>query len=363
MVTTELEKRLIDRIKADGPITFRDFMKAALFDPSLGYYNTARRKIGSEGDFYTSSNVHPAFGAILAKLFSQLREVSDAEPLTIVELGAGTGQLAADILSAMRDHYSSLLPRIQYLLVDTSPAMRQLQGKKLAEFSAKTRFCNLDELEEIRGIIFSNELFDALPVHRVVLANGKLNELFVTTNEGGSGFSFVASEASTSRLEEYVQRMNARLREGQVIEINLDAIDLLMRLAKVLEEGFLITIDYGDEASELWSSDRRAGTVRSFYQHRLVESPLRRVGDQDITASVNFSGLVEYGADLGFEKVSYERQTAFLMRMGLIERIAAQYKSDESLDNLPERLAVKNLFVPGGLSDSFRVLIQRRTLT
>jgi SAM-dependent MidA family methyltransferase len=363
MVTTELEKKLIDRIKADGPITFRDFMEAALFDPSLGYYNTARQKIGSEGDFYTSSNVHPAFGSILAKLFSELREVSFADPFTIVELGAGTGQLAADILSAIRDEYSSLLPRIQYLLVDTSPAMRELQRGKLAEFSSETRFCKLEELENVRGIIFSNELFDALPVHRMVLANGKLNELFVTVSESGSGFSFMPSQASTSRLEEYLRRMNARLREGQAIEINLDAIDLLARVAKVLKEGFLITIDYGDEASKLWSPDRRAGTIRSFYRHQLVDSPLLRVGDQDITASVNFSALVEYGADLGFEKVSYERQTAFLMRMGLIEKIAAQFRSDGSLDNLAERLAVKNLFVPGGISDSFRVLIQRKTIT
>ena len=359
VVATELEKRLIDRIKAEGPITFRDFMQTALFDSSLGYYNTERQKIGPQGDFYTSSNVHQAFGAILAKLFSELRERSDDETLTIVELGAGTGQLAADILSAIRDEYPSLFSRVQYLLVDTSSAMRELQREKLAGFSTKTRFCNLDELKEIRGLIFSNELFDALPVHRALLVNGKLHELFVIVDKTGTGLSFVSSQPSTSRLEEFVSRMNVPLREGQVVEINLDAIDLLVRIAEVLKSGFLITIDYGDEVGELWSN-RKAGTVRSFYRHRLMDSPLERIGEQDITASVNFSALIEYGADLGFEKVGYERQTGFLIRMGLIDRIASQYNADESLDDLQERLAVKNLLVPGGVSDSFRVLIQRK---
>ena len=121
-----------------------------------------------------------------------------------------------------------------------------------------------------------------------------------------------------------------------------------------------MTIDYGDTSAHLYGRDRAGGTLRSFYKHRLVESPLERVGEQDITASVNFTALIEYGRDFGFETVSYERQTAFLIRMGLIERIAAMQAADGSVDDLKERLAVKNLFVPGGVSDNFRVLIQKK---
>jgi SAM-dependent MidA family methyltransferase len=171
---------------------------------------------------------------------------------------------------------------------------------------------------------------------------------------------FVWREPSTQRLGEYVERLGVSLRQGQIVEINLDAIDWLARMTKALRHGFLVTVDYGDTAEVLWTSDRKFGTLRSFYRHRLVDSPLDRIGEQDITASVNFSALIEYGRDFGLELLGYERQTAFLTRLGLIERIAAQHKPSDSLEDLKERLAVKNLFVPGGVSDSFRVLIQRR---
>ena len=152
----------------------------------------------------------------------------------------------------------------------------------------------------------------------------------------------------------------SRDREGQVFEINLEAIGWLGRTAQAIAQGFLVTIDYGDLAEHLWSPDRKQGTLRSFYKHRLIDSPLERIGEQDITASVNFTALIEHGRDFGFEMVSFERQTAFLTRMGLIERIAASHKAGDSLEDLNERLAVKNLFVPGGVSGHFRVLIQRK---
>jgi SAM-dependent MidA family methyltransferase len=172
--------------------------------------------------------------------------------------------------------------------------------------------------------------------------------------------ALVWSKPSTKRLAEYIERIAVSLREGQIIEINLDAIDWIGRMAGTLEHGLLVTIDYGDTAQHLCTPDRRSGTLRSFHRHRLIDSPLERIGEQDITASVNFTALIEYGRDLGFELVSYERQTAFLTRMGLIERIAAEHDASDSLDDLKGRLALKNLFVPGGVSDSFRVLIQRR---
>jgi SAM-dependent MidA family methyltransferase len=152
--------------------------------------------------------------------------------------------------------------------------------------------------------------------------------------------------------------MRVKLREDQIVEINLDAVDWLSRMTRALASGFLMTIDYGDLCDSLWTPDRLRGTLRSFHNHRLIDSPLSSLGEQDITASVNFTALIEYGSEFGFEPVSFERQTAFLMRMGLIERIAASYRPDETLNDLKQRLAVKNLFVPGGISDSFRVLIQ-----
>ena len=156
--------------------------------------------------------------------------------------------------------------------------------------------------------------------------------------------------------------MGVSLREGQIIEINLEMIDWMKRASGALENGLLITIDYGDTANHLYAQDRGSGTLRSFYRHQLIDSPLERIGEQDITASVNFTALIEYGRDVGFEEVSYERQTAFLIRMGLIERITGRDTSAGPPGDLKDRLALKNLFVPGGVGDNFRVLIQKKSV-
>jgi SAM-dependent MidA family methyltransferase len=358
--STELERRLIQRINREGPITFRDFMHAALYDLELGYYNTERLKIGATGDYYTSSNVHPAFGAVLARAFVQ-QWSNSTEPLTIVEFGAGTGQLASDVLSAMRDEHAAVFESLNYIIIETSPAMRRRQRNTLANFSDRVRWCELEEIERapIVGGAFSNEFVDALPVHRVRVTGGAIAEQYLTlTRDEPARLTLVWDEPSTERLAGYIERMGVSPREDQIIEINLDAVDWLAKIARGLRRGFLMTIDYGDIAELLWAPDRRLGTLRSFHKHRLIDSPLDHIGEQDITASVNFTALTEYGRDYGLEVVGYERQTAFLIRMGLIERIAAEHGSSDSLDNLRDRLALKNLFAPGGISDSFRVLIQ-----
>lgn len=358
--STELEKRLIERTRLEGPITFREFMRTALYDAELGYYNTERVKIGAQGDFYTSSNVHPAFGAVLAQAFAGFWTGTD-EPRTIVEMGAGTGQLAADVLSAFREEHPSIFDKLTYIPLEQSPAMRKLQQDMLSPYENRVRWPDLDrlELEPFRGIVFSNEFVDALPVHRVRVKNRELEEQYVTAIDR-QHLGFVWRAASTKRLGQYIERLGIALRENQIVEINLEVIDWLGRMTTALRDGWLVTIDYGDIAQHLWTADRNSGTLRSFSGHRLVDSPLERIGEQDITASVNFTALIEYGRDVGFELISYERQTSFLTRLGLIERIARQYDPGASLDDLKERLAIKNLFVPGGVSDSFRVLIQRR---
>jgi SAM-dependent MidA family methyltransferase len=358
--STQLEKRLLERLNRDGPITFRDFMWSALYDPELGYYSTERLKIGPKGDFYTSSNLHQAFGAVLAGAFAELW-AGEEVPLTIVEMGPGTGQLAADVLATMRDEHPAIFDGLIYVLVDASPAMRKRQQEKLTAFEDKISWCELEHLkrEPIHGITFSNEFVDALPVHRARYTGHSLEEQFVAAIDT-THLGLLWGEPSTSRLSEYIDRVGIPLREGQIVEINLEAIDWLAEMTSAIQRGFMVTIDYGDLAALLWASDRRSGTLRSFFKHTLIDSPLERVGEQDLTASVNFTALIEYGRDFGFDLVSYERQTAFLTRFGLIERVAKQYSPNDSLDDLKERLALKNLFVPGGVSDSFRVLIQRR---
>lgn len=366
----ELELKLIRRIGREGKLTFRDFHEAALYDKELGYYNTERLKIGPPGDFYTSSNVHKAFGAVLSRAFIGLWEdlynqsegkLNAQTAFTLVELGAGTGQLAFDVLTSLSVIRPEVFENLNYLIVETSPAMLRLQREKLSPFAAHIEWKSLEELElkPVTGIVFSNELIDAMPVHRVRLDQGRLQECYVTVGANGR-LRFEWGEPSTSDLIEYIERGDIRLREGWTIEINLDVIDWLARMSRAIERGYLITVDYGDVVGHLYSAERRDGTLRSFRNHRLIESPLEQVGEQDITASVNFTALIEYGGDAGFEMVSYERQSGFLFRNGLVEIIAAQEYEKDTVEDMKERLNLKNLFVPGGVSDNFRVLIQRR---
>lgn len=362
--STELERTLIERINREGPITFRDFMQAALYDPELGYYNTSRLKIGAAGDYYTSSNVHPAFGAVLARAFIELWV---EYPLTLVEIGAGTGQLAFDILSAIRDENPGVFENLTYIIVETSLHMIERQKERLESFGGRVRWCEVQELERapIQGIAFSNEFVDAMPVHRIRRRDGGIEEQYVTVSSepgehGEMRLRLVWGKLSSERLNNYAVGMDVTLTEEQVVEVNLEALRWLARMSRSISHGFLVTIDYGDTVQRLWSPDRKQGTLRCFHEHHLIDSPLERIGEQDMTASVNFTALIDYGRDFGFQLVSLERQTAFLIRMGLIDRIASGHEPGQSLDGLKERLAVKNLFVPGCISDSFRVLVQTR---
>jgi SAM-dependent MidA family methyltransferase len=399
-----LSDKLKDRIRRVGQLSFRDFMESALYDPELGYYNTPRLKIGPAGDYYTSSNVHAAFGASLACQFAGLLDqfesaggpgVADSDRsapgvLTIVEVGPGTGQLAHDILTALDVEHPELYSRIKYVMVERSAAMERRQREKLSAYSGKIEWAGTKEygnpgLRDITGIVFSNELVDAFPVHVVRKTPEGMEELYVTlydrsrrdsenpspsqqtwpgSDSVSSSFSSSSGEfwfswgtLSCQRIQEYIDRMGVPLSQGQVIEVNLDAIDWLLAVSGVLNRGWLITIDYGDVAGHLYGPDRPRGTLRAFNEHTLAASVLDRVGEQDITSSVDFTALMEYGRDAGLETVSYERQSAFLLRMGLIDRIA---RVEAHLSDLKDRLAIKNLFVPGGASDNFRVLIQSK---
>ena len=358
-----LQKQLIDRINRDGPITFRDFMDSALYDPNHGYYTSPRPKIGRTGDYYTSSNVHRAFGEVLAKAINEMWAGAgrSTSPLTVVEIGAGTGQLADDILESLdgRCHLS------KYVIVERSEAMRAVQKEKLERWLDRVEWIQFQDLAQVQGIVCSNELFDSLPVHRVRRGSHRWEEQYVTLagNEAGrdatDSLTVSWDRLSQPELSEYLLCYGDLIGPEQVVEVNLAALNILAEIARFLKTGFVITIDYGETADGLYLAARRDGTLRSFYRHRLTTTLLDRPGEQDITASVNFTALIDRGRRLGLEPVSLERQTQFLVRMGLVD-IAARAASDEQGSDLAGRLALKSLFVPGGISDSFRVLIQRR---
>lgn len=348
---TPLEAALIGRIEREGPLTFRDFMDAALYDDENGYYSTGRSKIGVAGDYYTASSVQPAFGATLAQAFAALW-AGNPDPLAVTEVGAGTGILACNILTSLRDEHPRLFKGMKYAIVERSRAMRERQQSILAGFADLVIWSGPRAAAyPKKGIVFSNELIDAMAVHRVRAGAGGLEEQYVSASDGR--LSLIWNSASTGRLDSYVRRMGVTLEPGQIVEVGLDAVDWLGTVSSVLDEGLLVTIDYGDEAAALYSTARRNGTVRCFHRHRLSDAVLARVGEQDITSSVNFTALIEYGFDVGLEPVALEPERQFLIGSGLLERVAA-------LTDREAKLVAKNLLVPGGVTEGFKVLVQRK---
>jgi SAM-dependent MidA family methyltransferase len=353
-----------ERLATERRITFSEFMRTALYDERGGYYMSVREKFGAGGDFYTVSQVHELFGALLADEFAAVwRELDPGDDFVVIELGAGRGQFARDVLVALREQHRDCFRSLRYLICEISPSLRGEQQRQLAEFAPQVEWVeDLNELSApLKGVVFSNEFFDALPVHLVRQRGKQLRELYLELAPDG-GLQFGEGELSSAALADYWRRAGAPLVEGQRAEINLEAVKWIERIASTLARGRVITIDYGETAERLYTPERMDGTLRCFYRHTLNDQPLERIGEQDITASVNFTALMEYGREAGLQTLSFQPENDYLISLGLLERAAelARQAEAESPQALQHRLALKNLFVPQGMASYFKVLVQEK---
>jgi len=362
---TELARILMDRITAQGEISFDKFMEAALYEPGLGYYTSAGRKVGAEGDFYTSMNVHGAFGRLIAKEICRFWELlGSPAAFTIAEAGAGGGQLALDILDAICELNQPLYAGLTYRLIEKEPTLQEAQAAFLARHGERLAWSAPEALAagELRltGCIISNELFDAMPVHVVEMTNDGLKELFIGAD--GGGFLERLRAPATPELTAYLDRFRVALQPGQRAEINLAAPAWIAAAAGALERGFVLTVDYGYLAEELYAPQRRDGTLLCYHKHTTGENPYVLVGEQDITTHINFSALVAAGEEAGLATAWYGEQYRFLLGTGLLEeliRLEAQATTEP--ERLKHRLALKKLMLPeGGMGDTFKVLIQAK---
>jgi len=347
-----------------GRITFSEFMRLALYDEREGYYASAREKFGIGGDFYTAGQVHEMFGALLADEFAAVwQTLGWPGDFAVVELGAGRGEFAHDALAALRAKHSGCYEALRYVICEVSGPLRHKQQARLAAFAPRVAWVNdLGELRApVQGVFFSNEFFDALPVHLVRQRGGQLRELYVEL-DADDRLRFCEGELSGDAIADYWRRVGVPLEDGQRAEVNLEAVKWIGQIAQTLALGRVITIDYGETAERLYTPDRPEGTLRCFHHHRLNNQPFERIGEQDLTASVNFTALMEYGRDAGLETKAFTRQTDYLIRLGLLERAAelAGRAEGESPQALQHRLALKHLFVPQGIAAYFKVLVQEK---
>ena len=358
-----LEERLRARILRDGPITFYEWMKAALYEEHEGYYCRAdATPQGRAGDYRTAPETSPLFAATFAHYFARLyAELKSPASFTVIEAGAGNGVFAESLLRNLRNAAPEVCAVTQYVIDERSEAARAKAAGRLAEFGDQISFHRLHEISEPvnAGIVFSNELIDAFPVDRVVMRDGGLRQMYVGVNED----EFVWIEGD---LEEPVAEYSARaglsaLNEGQIVEINLEADTFIAEAAAVLNQGFIITVDYGAERRDLFSRERSTGTLRAFHRHQFV-NVLARPGEHDLTTTIDWTQIKEAGERAGLRTARFESLHKFLLAEGLLDRLADVTRSmTNTATALRLSVAAREMVLPTGMAAHFQVLVQEKT--
>jgi SAM-dependent MidA family methyltransferase len=360
-----LKDFILSEIAKGGPVPFSRFMEWCLYHPLYGYYQSEEKRIGKEGDYYTGPCVHPLFGRLIARQLSQMAGFTGGEFFDIIEVGGGRGFLCGDILHWAKERAPDFYGRIRYYLVETAPSFLREQRERLdrEEREGKVFWLDLEGLrkrgEWIEGCILSNELFDALPVHRVTVDHGDLKEIYVSQQRGE--LEERLGVLSDTAVASYLESMEIRLEEGQKAEINLKALEWIEDMARCLRRGFVLTIDYGYSAQELYAPHHREGTLLCYYQHKASKDLYVRLGRQDMTAHVNFTGLIRKGESVGLRFTGLASQHRFLFGAGLAEELEYVEEGKSSMEKLQLRLSLKHLIEPElGMGETFQVLIQHK---
>ena len=341
-------------------MTVAAFMEFALYDSESGYYARAARRSGRAGDFFTSVDVGPLFGELLARQVIEMaglvesRVVGHEPGFDLVEAGAGSGRLAADIVRAIRKSDPALYQRLQLHLVEISADARASQRETLGDDADKLVSSSAEVPAQFSGVLIANELLDALPVHQVVMREDGLREVYVDVR--GGTLTTTDGPLSTPQLSEYLDRVHVSLEPGWRVEVNLNAVEWTRSALRKLTRGFVILIDYGHVAGELYSVSHSAGTLTTFSRHTMagpehsgLQPPwLERVGEQDITAHVDFTSVQQAANTENAEVLAFLDQTYFLLGLGA---------GGLDVSELKTRLALKTLLMPGGLGSTLKVLI------
>lgn len=348
-----LSQSLITRIAEHGPLPFRDFMEAALYDPEHGYYSSGRAAIGRGGDFYTSVSVGSLFGRLLARQFAEMWErLGRPEVFDVVEQGAHNGQFARDALEGLREQSPECFARTRYTIIEPGERFRERQATMLAEHEAQVRwFASLEEAPAWGGVHFSNELVDAFPVHRVRWTGERWMERYIVW-EGG-GFRFTDGEPASAELRAWLETLPRNVAPGFETEVNLEAQRWIRTVAGKLERGWVLAIDYGHNAVDFFHPDRASGTLAAYRAHRRCDDPLADPGEQDLTTHVNFTALAQEGMRHGLELEGFTDQHHFMVGLSQLH-----FRDAEEITPQKQRelLAFKTLMHPGLLGMNFRVL-------
>ena len=347
------EREIIRRIEAEGALTFAEFMRVALYWPEGGYYTSGDGMWGRAGDYLTSLDMSPAFSSTIAKqVFEMWSALGAPESFHVVEVGGGRGWLLDGLASSIETLSGELYSAMKLTAVDCNPALSPAGGVRIE------RLRDISELKAMSaGVILSNELIDSFAVN-IVLNDGSLKEIYVDFD--GENFVEIAGAPSTPALAEYFEAVGVELAEGQRAEVNLGAAEWLLKAAALIEKGFIITIDYGMPARELYAPER-GPTLMCHRRHKLNTNPYINIASQDITTHVDFTALVKSGVPEGLELTGFTTQKNFLLGLGILEELSpAPDLGVADADKVTHNRAIAELIMPGGMGDTFKVLVQHK---
>ncbi len=352
-----LLQKLQQQLAQEKEIPFMEFMQLALYDPHQGYYSSGLTKIGSQGDFITAPELTPLFGYTLANQCQQV--LSLLKNPMILEFGAGTGALCVAVL----EHLEQLtaLPEA-YLILELSAHLRHCQKElvqeKIPHLAHKVQWLEQWPSTSFNGIIIANEVLDAMPVHRFKLSEDRLLESYISIDPQGQLIEQFKA-CHNERLLTYLHNKLPHLQPVYVSEVNLFIDDWIKQNYQLLEQGMVLLIDYGFPRHEYYHPDRQQGTLMCHYQHHAHSNPLIHVGEQDITAHVDFTHIAEAGQNAGFHVAGYTNQASFLLANGLLHLVNNIERERESFR---AKQAVKQLIQPSEMGELFKIIALTKNL-
>jgi SAM-dependent MidA family methyltransferase len=354
-------KALINK-EPERCITYAKYINAALYDNEDGYYMKEKQKIGKSGDFYTSSNVHGIFAKVIANAFIEVFEKESLSKV-ICEIGAGTGRFAQSVLEEIKNTNVAVYNQLSYVIIESSPYHLKEQQKVLP-MDKVVQYGSLEEAKEklpnFNGVIFSNELFDAFPVH-VVEQGEQLYEVFVSVDAEGK-LRETKKVCSNEEILNWLDTYYGKLNNGQRLEVPLAMTSYIAELSLWVDRGIIVTIDYGYTNEEWGQRQHRNGSLRGFASHTLIDDPLTTPGEIDLTTHIHFDTLMATGEKNGLKNVLFLPQDQFLLAAGILSYLQNNESTDPFSAISRQNRAIRQFISAGGISSAFRVLVQSKNM-
>lgn len=353
-----LKELLCEQLRLNGLLSFAEFMHLALYSPNVGYYTSALQKFGKAGDFITAPELTPLFGKTLATQCQQVLQTLQ-HPI-VFEFGAGSGQLCVDILKALDEQQA--LPQAYYIL-EVSGHLQQRQQEtinaQIPHLSNLVQWCSTWPTVPFEGVVIANEVLDAMPVHRFLQTKDGIFESFVTLDEREQ-IKEVYQPCKNQRLINHVAQVLPKDVFPYQSEVNLFVDDWILQCHTMLTKGLVLICDYGFPAHEYYLPDRNTGTLMCHYQHTAHADPFIHIGEQDITAHVDFTHVAQAAVNAGFHVAGYTNQASFLLSNGLLSLVQA---IQEEAAALRAKAAVKQLLHPNEMGELFKVIALTKDLS